>query len=110
MESKKRKRADKAEQKPKGGKKRVPGKVARAPEKAREKASKKGKITVTKPEKKEPKYAKERRLAAKVLSLSLRGRCLRIVCVFVCVVWVVCFSSACSLASLVCYIFRTNCE
>ncbi|XP_078149076.1 pumilio 24 [Carex rostrata] len=65
MELKKRKRDDKAGQKPKGAKKHVPGKVARAPEKAQEKWAKKENQTATNADKNEPKSAKERRLASK---------------------------------------------
>jgi hypothetical protein len=63
---KKRKRDDKAGLKSKGAKSHLPGKVARVPEKAQDKGSKKEKHTATKAEKKEPKSAKERRLANKV--------------------------------------------
>ncbi|KAJ4819206.1 Pumilio [Rhynchospora pubera] len=65
MESKKRKRDD---QKPKGGKNQVLGKVARKPGKAQEKGFNKEKHVVTKVEKKEPKSAKERRLASKEMT------------------------------------------
>ncbi|KAJ1686017.1 hypothetical protein LUZ63_017407 [Rhynchospora breviuscula] len=65
MESKKRKRDD---QKLKGGKNQVLGKVARKPEKAQEKGFNKEKHVVTKVEKKEPKSAKERRLASKEMT------------------------------------------
>lgn len=77
MELKKRKRDDKAGQKPKGAKKHVPGKVARAPEKAQEKWAKKENQTATNADKNEPKSAKERRLASKVcVCVSVSVRCL----------------------------------